>query len=93
MVDAQCNENQTANPLEQPVMDATNNPTPTTENSNTNLQNQALNPTVELTRMETDNMIDYVRNFSNIGLDWYVPDLNNSHVRNIINESVTHWCR
>ena len=36
--------------------------------------------------METDNMIDYVRNFSNIGLDWYVPDLNNSCVRDIIIE-------
>ena len=54
MVDAQCNEDQTANPPEQqPVPDATNNPASTTENSNTNPQNSASNPTVELTRMET----------------------------------------
>ena len=87
MVDAQCNEDQMANlPEKQPVQDATNNPTPVTENPNTDPQNPALNPTVELTMMETDNMIDYVQNFSNIGLDWYVPDLNNSCMRNIIND-------
>ena len=49
MVDAQCNEDQTANP----IPDATNNPASTTENPNTNPQNPASNPTVELTRMET----------------------------------------
>ena len=87
MVDAQCNEDQTANPPEQqPVLDATNNSTPVTENPNTDPQNPALNPTVELTRMETDNMIDYVGNFSNIGLDWYIPDLNNSCMRDVIND-------
>ena len=54
MVDAPCNEDQTANPPEQqPVPDATNNPASTTENPNTNPQNLASNPTVELTRMET----------------------------------------
>ena len=85
MVDAQCNEDQTANPPEQqPAQEITNNPTPAIENL-TDPQNPVLNPTVELTRMETDNMIDYVRKFSNISSDWYVPDLNKSHVRDIIN--------
>ena len=64
MVDAQCNEDQTANPPEQqPVQEVINNPTPAIENAipNTDPQHPALNPTVELTTMETDNMIDYVR--------------------------------
>ena len=89
MVDAQHNEDQTANPPEQQqVQEVINNPTPAIENAipNTDPQHPALNPTVELTTMETNNMIDYVRNFSNMGLDWYVPDLNNSCVRDIIND-------
>ena len=91
MVDAQCNEDQTAIlPEQQPAQEVINNPTPTIENQipNTDPWNPALNPTVELTRMETNNMIDYVRNFSNIGLHWYVPDLNNSHVRDVIKDSL-----
>ena len=89
MVDTQHNEEETANPPEQqPVQEITNNPMPATENPTPNVdhQNPALNPTVELTRMETDNMIDYVRRFSNIGLDWYVPDLNNTRVRDMIKD-------
>ena len=97
MVDAQHNEDQTANPPEQqPAPDATNNPTPATGNPTPNLdhQNPALNPTVELTRIETDSMMEYVRTSSNISLDWYVPDLNNTHVRDMIkNRLPTHTGR
>ena len=92
MVDTQRNKNQTANtPEQQPVQAVINNPTPAIENPTPNAdpQNPALNPTVELTRMETDNMIDYVRNFSNISLDWYVADLNNSCVRDVLNDRLS----
>ena len=83
MVDAQGKEEQTANHLEQqPVPDVTKNPTSAMENqANQDTQNPALNPVVELTRIETDSMMEYVRTSSNIGLDWYMPDLMNTHVR------------
>ena len=97
MVDAQCKEEQTANHLEQqPVPEATNNPTPTMENPTPNQdpQNPALNSTVELTRIEIDNMMEYIRTSSNISLDWYVPDLNNTHMRDMIkNRLLTHTGR
>ena len=87
MVDTEHNEDQTANlPGQQPVPDATNNLTPAIENPTPDLdhQNPALNLTVELTRIETDSMMEYVRTSSNISLDWYVPDLNKTCVRDMI---------
>ena len=87
MVDTQCKEGQTSNTQEQqPVPEATKNPTPARENPTSNLdhQNPALNPVVELTSIETDNMVEYIRTSSNINLDWYVPDLMNTHIRDII---------
>ena len=47
-------------------------------------QNAALNPTVELTRVNEENMEEYVRRHSEIGLDWYVPDLNNTRKIDLI---------
>ena len=97
MVDVQCKEGQTANHLEQqPVPDATNNPTPAMENTTANQdpQSPALNLIVELTRIETDSMMEYIRTSSNIGLDWYLPDLMNTHVRDMIkNRLPTHTGR
>ena len=87
MVDTQHNEEETANPPGQPpVQEVANNPNPAIENPtlNPDHQNPALNPTVELTRVETDSMIEYIRTSSNIGLDWYVPDLNNTCGRDMI---------
>ena len=53
--------------------------------------NADLNPTVELTRidgnhgvMSDENIEDYVRRYGEIGLDWYVPDLSNNHIRDLI---------
>ena len=44
----------------------------------------ALNPTVELTKMSDENIEEYIRRHSEIGLDWYVPDLSNTHIRDLI---------
>ena len=53
--------------------------------------NAALNPTVELTRingnqlvMSDENIEHYVRRHGEIGLDWYVLDLSNTNIRDII---------
>ena len=50
-----------------------------------------LNPTVELTRsngnqqgVSEENIEDYVRRHGEIGLDWHVPDLHNTHIRDLI---------
>ena len=87
MVDTQHKEEQTTNTLEQqPVSETTNNPSPAMENPtpNQDLQNPAFSPIVELTRIETDSMMEYVRTSSNINLDWYMPDLMNTRVRDMI---------
>ena len=46
------------------------------------------NPTVQLTRIDTDNMEEFVRNHSDIGLECYVPNLVNTHVRELIRNRV-----
>ena len=46
--------------------------------------NAALNPTVELTRMNDENIKEYVRRHGEIGLDWYVLDLSNTRIRDLI---------
>ena len=70
---------------------ATGDPTPT---PNLDPQNPALNPVAELTGIETDNLIEYVRTSSEINLDWYVPDLMNTHIRDMIkNRLPTHTSR
>ena len=46
------------------------------------------NPTVKLTRLDTDDMEEFVRRHSDIGLDWYVPNLVNTHVVDLIRNRV-----
>ena len=60
-------------------------PTPT---PNLDPQSPALSPVVELTKIETDDLIEYVRTSSEINLDWYMSDLRNTHVRDIIKSRV-----
>ena len=42
------------------------------------------NPTVELTRIDADDMEEFVRRDSDIGLNWYVPNLINTCVIDLI---------
>ena len=46
------------------------------------------NPTVQLTRIDTDNLEEFVRNHSDIGLEWYVPNLVNTRVKELIGNRV-----
>ena len=46
------------------------------------------NPTVKLTRKDVDDVEEYVRRHSDIGLDWYVPNLVNTHVIDLIRNRV-----
>ena len=91
MSDCQCN-----NPEQLPAPE--NNPTPAagdpTPTPNLDPQNPALNPVVELTGIETDNLIEYVRTSSKINLEWYVPDLMNTRIGDMIkNRLPTHTSR
>ena len=45
-----------------------------------------MNPTVKLTRTDADNIEEYIRRYSYIGLDWYVPNLSNTHVRDLVKD-------
>ena len=47
-----------------------------------------MNPTVELTRTDADNIEEYIRRHSDIGLDWYVPDLSDTRMRDIIKNGI-----
>ena len=60
--------------------------TPDQPRSNQVQQNTALNPTVEPTRTDTNGIEEYIRKHSDIGLDWYVPDLSNTHVIDLIKD-------
>ena len=53
--------------------------------------NAVLNPTVELTGingnqqgMSDGNIEEYIRRHGEIGLDWYVPNLSNNRIRDLI---------
>ena len=71
--------------------------------TNTNLQPQQqpqpqpqdaegpMQPRLELTRVDQENMEEYVRKYSNINLDWYVPDLLNICVIDMIRNK-TRMC-
>ena len=88
MLDAQRNNPEQLPDLENNPTPAAGDPTPT---PNLDPQNPALNPVVEVTGTETDNLIEYVRTASDINLDWYVPDLMNTCVRDMIkNRLPTH---
>ena len=91
MADAQRIEEEIPNQIEhQPVQMNTDNPAIASDHPKPNLnqQNAAMNPTVELTRTDADNIEEYIRGHSDIGLDWYVPDLSNTHVRDIIKNRI-----
>ena len=45
-----------------------------------------MNPTVELHKTKEEAIKEFVRQHSTIGLDWYVPDLCNTKVGNLIKE-------
>ena len=45
---------------------------------------QAMNPTVKLHRTKEDAIKEFVRQHSTISLDWYVPDLCNTRVGDLI---------
>ena len=45
---------------------------------------QATNPTVELHRTKEDTIKEFIRQHGTISLDWYVPDLCNMRVGNLI---------
>ena len=45
---------------------------------------QAMNPTVELHRTNEDAIKEFVRQHGTISLDWYVPDLCNTRVGDLI---------
>ena len=55
-----------------------------------NLETQGAiqNPGVELTRIDQNDMEEYVRKYSNIGLNWYVPNLLNSRVVDMIRNNI-----
>ena len=87
MADAQRIEDEIPNqPEYQPVQMNPYNPKIAPDHPTPNLhqQNAALNLTVELTRTDANNIEEYIRRYSNIGLDWYVPNLCNTHMRDLI---------
>ena len=47
-------------------------------------QDTEQNPTVELTRIDADNLEEFIRRHSDIGLNWYVPNLLNTWVIDLI---------
>ena len=89
MVDAQCLEEEAPNqPEHQQVQVNTDNLAiaPDHPIQNLNQQNAALNLTVELTRADANNIEEYIRRHSDMGLDWYVPNLSNTCVRDLIKD-------
>ena len=50
--------------------------------------NTTRNPTMQLTRVDTEKLEEFVRNHSDIGLDWYVPNLVNTCVKDLIRNRV-----
>ena len=46
------------------------------------------NPTVQLTRIDADNLEEFIRNHSDIGLEWYVPNLVNTRIKELIRNRV-----
>ena len=55
---------------------------------NLDIQGAMQTPRVELTRIDQNNMEEYVRKYSNIGLNWYVPNLLNSCVIDMIRNKI-----
>ena len=90
MTDAQRTEGENPNePEHQQIQVTRDNPEIVRDQPTPNLdqqiqQNAALNLTVGLTRTDANNIEEYVRRHSDIGLDWYVPNLVNNRVRDLI---------
>ena len=90
MMDAQCTEGETSNePEQQQIQVIRENPQivqdqPTPNPDQQNQQNAVLNPTVQLTRTDANDIEEYISRHSNIDLDWYVPNLVNTRVRDLI---------
>ena len=55
---------------------------------NQDIQGAIQNPTAELTRIDADDMEEFVRKYSNIGLNWYVPNLINTCVIDLIRNRI-----
>ena len=86
MADNQHTEEETQNqPDNQQVQTNRDNPVVSPEHTIPNLdqQNAAMNLTVKLTRTDANNIEEYIRRYSDIGLDWYVPNLSNTRVRDL----------
>ena len=90
MVDTQCKEEeeewQLDNQLVQGFIVEPGHMVPDTDHLNADM-----NPAVELTRingnqwaMSNENIKDYIRRHSETRLDWYVPDLRNTCIRDLI---------
>ena len=53
---------------------------------NLDQQNPTMNPTVELHKTSHENILEFIRRHSVVGLDWYVPNLSNTCVRHLIRD-------
>ena len=55
---------------------------------NLDTQGTMQNPRVELTRIDQNDMEEYVRKYSDIGLNWYGPNLLNTHIIDLIRNKI-----
>ena len=55
---------------------------------NLDTQGAMQNPRVELTRIDQNDMEEYVRKYRNIGLNWYDPNLLNTRVIDLIKNKI-----
>ena len=53
---------------------------------NPDTQNPAMNPTVDLHKTDNESIEEFVRRQGAIGLDWYVPNLSNTRVGDLIKD-------
>ena len=94
MTDAQCTEGETPNEPEPLQIQVNRNNSeivqdqPTPKLHQQNQQNAALDPTVELTRTDTNDIEENVRRHSGISLEWYVPNLIDTCVRDLVGDRI-----
>ena len=55
---------------------------------NLDIQGTVQNPRVELTRIDQNDMEEYIRKYSNINFNWYVPNLLNSCLIDMIRNKI-----
>ena len=58
------------------------------DNKPQEIQNQDMNPTVELHKTKDNSIKEFVRKNGTITLDWYVPDFSNTRVGDLIEQRV-----